>query len=421
MDAPKHTLQSIRPDTVEDIIIFDVDGTLVPDKSNHLPSSIWEHIGALKLHQKTIYLCSNGDQIRTQVLARAMQLLLLDIHKPFGKTVEVLPAGNILVVGDKCLTDGLLAWRLNARFVRVNHLKSHTDSFGVKLSYVLDDVVWFLYNIFKLLRPLQWVKNLLVYTPLFFAGGFLTTKLFDTTLAFIIFSLSASVVYVFNDLYDRENDGLHPVKKYRPIAYGTISTSQSYVVLGTLLGLVSYGFYVIPVLTTPILMYLVANVFYSLWFKHKPIIDILLVASFYVVRVVAGGLAAQVPLSPWIILCVFFGALFIITGKRRAEYTREVRREVLNEYSEKALDYMFTASASIALLSYAIYTVIGHELEYLIYSTFFVVLALFRVLNCIYTHPEQAESPEVLVFKDRVVFGAFVGWVIYVYMVFYII
>lgn len=424
MDAHKYTLQTVGlPNTVEDIIILDIDGTLVPDKSNYISTEIQIYIDTLKkLTQKKVYVCSNGNPNRTYALSQILQLPILHIQKPFGKTTGVsIPEGKMVVVGDKFLTDGLLAWRLGARFVRVNHVRSNTDSFAIKLSYILDDGMWFLYNVFKLLRPLQWVKNLLIYTPLFFAGEFLSTKLVDVTFAFIIFSFSASVVYIFNDIYDRKSDVLHPVKRYRPIAHGDISIQQSMIIIAISLSVVGLSFLYISSLIIPITLYLVANIFYSLWLKHVAVVDILLVASFYVVRVVAGGVVAQVPLSPWILLCVFFGALFIVTGKRRAEYTREIRREVLSEYSEKALDYMFTVSASVALLTYGIYTVIGHQLEYLIYSTFFVVLALFRLLNRIYTHPQQAESPEILVFKDSIVLGSFVGWVAYTFVVFYLV
>ncbi|MCX6703319.1 MAG: UbiA family prenyltransferase [Candidatus Zambryskibacteria bacterium] len=404
----------------ESTLILDIDGTLVPDKSNHIPRDLFLYIEQLKSSHR-VYVCSNGDVGRTESIAKKLGVPVLEVHKPFGKIPDFWsPEGDVLVVGDKYLTDGLFAERLNARFIKVDHVKSYTDSRNINISYALDDVVWFAKLAVKLARPFQWVKNILVYAPLFFASEFLTIKLVDVTLACIIFSVSASAVYIFNDISDASKDALHPVKKYRPIASGQMSHTQAYILLFVLLCIVGVGLYVLPVLFLPILLYISANILYSKWLKHVAVLDMLLVASFYVVRVVAGGMVAQVPLSPWILLCVFFGALFIVVGKRRAEYGREVRREVLEEYSEKALDYMFAGSVAIAILTYGIYTIIGHISSYLVYSTFFVVLALFRVLNRIYTHPEQAESPEVLVFKDLFVLGSFVAWGIYVFIVFYI-
>lgn len=422
MDEPKNTIYKANLELVQKhTLILDIDGTLVPDKSSYIPFHLYNYIDTLK-NNHNIYLCSNGNVDRVNKIAQALQLPILNIHKPYGYIGGVkLPQDKLLVVGDKCLTDGLFALRMRARFIKVDHLESVTDSFGVKLSYFCDNIVWFLWCTFILMRPVQWVKNILVYAPLFFAGNFFNYRLIDVTIAFIVFSASASAVYIFNDIQDKSGDKLHPVKKYRPIAQGDISVLKASVVIFILFGVSGLGLYSAPALLLPVLLYIGLNVLYSMWLKHIAVVDILMVASFYVIRVIAGGMAAQVYVSPWIVLCVFFGALFMIIGKRRAEYAREVRREVLEEYSEKALDYMFAVSVSVAVLTYAIYTVIGHPDSYLIYSVLFVVLALFRVLNRIYTHPEQAESPEVLVFKDKVVLGVFLGWVTYVFFVFYVL
>lgn len=422
MDVRRNTIYtSDLEQAPESIIIVDIDGTLVPDKSNHIPKTARDLISTLKkIH--CVWVCSNGDPVRTQFLAEELDVPVLPVHKPHG----VLPAipkldKGVVVVGDKYLTDGLFAQRIRARFVKVDHVTSFTDSLSIKLSYVIDDVVWFVICAAQLMRPFQWVKNMLIYAPLFFAHEAFSSKLVEVSVGVFVFSLSASVVYIFNDIHDRAVDALHPTKKHRPLASGQVSEKQAYMLIAMLLSIVCIGIFFVPTIILPVVFYMGVNIAYSLWFKHVAIIDILLVASFYVLRVVVGGVVAHVPLSPWILLCVFFGALFVVIGKRRSEYAREDRRGVLEEYSEKTLDYMVAVSAAVAIISYGIYTVIGYDSPYLVYSTFFVVLALFRVLNHIYMHPEQGESPERLVFKDPVVLGAFIGWVVYVFIVFYLV
>lgn len=151
------------------------------------------------------------------------------------------------------------------------------------------------------------------------------------------------------------------------------------------------------------------------------VVDIACVSAFYLLRIVAGGVAAAVSLSPWIMLCAMFGALFVIIGKRRAEAHRAQRRAVLEEYSSSALDFMLVASASLAIMAYGIYSVIGHTSPYLVYSTAFVAFALFRMLNRMYTHPEDAESPELLVFQDGWILGAFLAWALCTFLIFYVV
>lgn len=423
MAIPKKTIFTYATENIAShYVILDVDGTLVSDASEHISDEVFRYIKNLKLSH-TIYICSNGDTKRTERIARMLDVSVLSIRKPYDTVpteLNIHTSKGITVIGDKYLTDGIFAHKIHAHFLKVDHVRSNSDSFLVKVSYVIDDVFWFGFNVLKLMRPFQWIKNLLVFTPLFFAGEVLGDKFFAVLGASAIFSLSASFVYVLNDRFDVLQDKQHATKKYRPLASGAISFQQSYFILASLFFSIVYLLSFIPVLIIPIIVYIILNILYSSALKHVAVLDVVLVSTFYIIRVVAGGLVAQVFVSPWILLCVFFGALFIVLGKRRSEYTREIRRKVLNQYGEKALDHMFSISAAIAIITYGIYTVIGHPSLYLVYSNFFIVVALFQILNRIYTHPEQVEYPEILVFKDFVVFGAFIGWVIYVFFVFYI-
>lgn len=275
-------------------------------------------------------------------------------------------------------------------------------------------------NYLKLLRPQQWIKNLLVFAPIFFAVSVFNHQAFTKSfLAFVIFSFASSLVYVLNDIFDYEQDRMHPSKQTRPIASGQVSFGEaSWLIVFLVLVLILF-LYFLPVIVWPILIYILLNGSYSAWFKHIPVVDVVVVSTFYILRVVVGGLATKVYVSPWIILCVLFGALFIVVGKRRAEYYQGAKRKVLEEYSKEALDFMLGASVALAIISYGIYSVIGHHSNYLVYSVVFVLFALFKMLNRIYTHPSEAESPEILVFKDRWVLASFLAWVGYVFIIFY--
>lgn len=271
-----------------------------------------------------------------------------------------------------------------------------------------------------LLRPKQWIKNILIFAPLFFAGSLFFWKMFiDVLLAFFAFSFSASLVYILNDLFDKEVDALHPYKKERPIASGKIRPRQAKFFMLFVSLVISFFFILIPKIAIPIIIYILLNGAYSAWFKHIAVLDVVVVALFYCIRILVGGFAVSIYLSPWIILCVLFGALFVIVSKRRAEFYQNTKRKVLDDYSKEALDFMLGVSVALALMSYGIWSVIGHNSEYLVYSVVFVLFALFKMFNRIYTDPKIAESPEILVFKDKWILTSFVLWTLYVFVLFY--
>jgi decaprenyl-phosphate phosphoribosyltransferase len=275
-------------------------------------------------------------------------------------------------------------------------------------------------TISALFRIKHWVKNLLVFAPLFFAVAvFDSNLLIKSVLAFMAFCIVSSIVYIINDIIDVEQDRLHILKKTRPLASGRVSLHSAFVFIGVLVIIFAVILSFIPKVALILLTYVVLNIFYSLWFKHVAVLDVAFVSGFYIMRLLAGGVATGIYVSPWIILCVMFGALFVILGKRRAEFYRGSTRKVLNLYSNTALDLMLGIAASLAVISYSIWAIIGHELPNLVYSSIFVVFALFRLLNNIYIKPEEAESPELLVFKDKWILSSFVCWVLYVFVVFY--
>jgi 4-hydroxybenzoate polyprenyltransferase/predicted HAD superfamily phosphohydrolase YqeG len=411
-------------------LIIDIDGTIVHDKGLELDPEAVQKLFRLKQHSD-VYLCSNGHQDRTKALAEKAGVFYIDtLHrKPSRYVVEKLERSDkpVIVIGDKMLTDGLFAVNIAAKFIPVKRIRHRNDPVIIKLHYFIDDVVSIVMRplypalpYIALLRPFQWVKNLLILAPVFFAGNaFNVTTFSKAVIAAIVFCAISSAMYIFNDIRDVEQDRLHPAKRLRPLASGRVSMTTGWVLFFGFLVLSIGGMIIAPAIIPVIIAYAVLNTLYSLWLKRVAVLDLISVAFSYILRIIAGGLAASIFISPWIILCVLFASLFVIIGKRRAEFRHDNRRVVLDTYSPEALNFMLAASASLAVMSYGVWSVIEHESPYLVYSTIFVVFVFFRMLNRIYTHPHDAESPELLVFKDRFIFVGFILWLLYVFFVFY--
>ncbi|MBM3204958.1 hypothetical protein FJZ48_03200 [Candidatus Uhrbacteria bacterium] len=404
-------------------VILDVDGTITPDRQGSITPEAVAKIEEIKKAGHRVFISSNGSPKHAEAFAQRAGVETIIGKKPFSAAFnKYLSTGELVtVIGDKGITDGLLARRLGADFIHVRRLTSAQDSVMAQISYGIDFFVSQSLPFVLLARPWQWIKNLLIFAPIFFAGNILSTPaLGRTALAFCIFSFAASAVYIINDLFDRETDMLHPKKSRRPLAAKDLSPRAALLFASLIIGLDLYLVTWIPWLGVPIFLYIIFNLIYSRWLKHVAIIDVTMIAAFYILRIIAGGIAAGVPLSPWITLCTFFGALFIVIGKRRAEMDQKSRRAVLEKYSCQALDFMLAISASIAIISYGIWSSVGHASIYLVYSTIFVVIALLRLLNRIYISPQSAESPDMLVFKDYWILGSFISWALFVFFIFYL-
>lgn len=421
----EHYFKDLPTDSIRNNIIFlDIDGTFVVDGTADIDQESLDTLKRLREHNE-VYLCTNGRDVeRNSAVEKKIGLAIINggIRKPSKKILGKLtspPTKPLVVIGDKYLTDGIFARRLHAHFIKVKRLRGK-EAFSIRLSYLIDDISAFFAPYVFLIRPWQWVKNLLIFAPLFFAGG--AFHIYDLFLVFVaaaVFCVASSAMYIFNDMFDLEQDRQHPVKKNRPLASGWISKKAGGVLAATLLVLSGSGIYIVPAIAPVIAVYVLFTMLYSFKLKHVAVLDLVCVALFYVMRVIAGGAAVPVSISPWIILCVFFGSLFVIIGKRRAEFSRDARRAVLKEYSRESLDYMLVAGASLAVMTYGIWSVIEHDSPVLVYSTVFVLFALFRLLNRIQTDSRAAETPEILVFKDPWILSSFLSWLLYVFFVFY--
>lgn len=221
-------------------------------------------------------------------------------------------------------------------------------------------------GIVKALRPRQWVKNLLVLAaPLAALGGDVRYDYVDVLtkvgIAFVVFCLAASCVYLVNDARDVEADRAHPTKRFRPIAAGVVPEGLAYG-LAIVLGVASL---VISWLTTPDLavvmaLYIVIQLAYCFGLKHQAVLDICIVSSGFLIRAIAGGVAADIPLSQWFLLVMAFGSLFMAAGKRYAELQLAERtgakiRKSLEAYTSSYLRFVWTLSATAVVLCYGLW------------------------------------------------------------------
>ena len=278
------------------------------------------------------------------------------------------------------------------------------------------------------LRPWQWVKNILVFLPFVFAINLAWSPdnlapvpglLLRAALTAAAFCTLSGAVYLLNDLMDRNADRQHPAKRFRPIAAGRVSVPAAIAVLLILLltGLALMT-WLTPLLGGVGLLYLAINLSYSLGLKRLPLLDVLLVASGYVIRPAAGAVAIGVAPSPWLYTTMAAVALFIVLGKRYAEVRLSgeglaAQRPVLQFYPAAYVAQLLTIAAAAALVSYALYTVEAANLpanNAMLLTIPPVVYGLFRFLYLIHTS-RYAEYPELLILKDLPVVLSMAAWI----------
>lgn len=286
-------------------------------------------------------------------------------------------------------------------------------------------------DIIKLLRPQQWVKNTFLFLPTFFAGaiGF-TDHWLQLLGGFVSFSLTASAVYVLNDYRDRESDRLHPEKSKRPIASGKVSPTQAIVIFVALiiggLGLAAWlkmSFFFIS------LIYLFLNILYSFGLKNVSIIDIMIVAVGFNIRLKGGGLLVDIPLSSWITIMVFLLSLFIAVGKRRDDIlikdnSGKVMRKSLAGYNIEFLNAWLGILAGVIIVAYIMYAQDkpsqAHMGSYRLYYTMvFVIAGLMRYMQLVYID-QKTGSPIKIVYTDRFLQVVLISWMVVYFIIIYL-
>jgi 4-hydroxybenzoate polyprenyltransferase len=280
-----------------------------------------------------------------------------------------------------------------------------------------------LINLFKSMRPVQWIKNLLVFAGLIFARDLGDPHKLSLALqAFAVFCLISSAVYLLNDVIDRDRDRLHPLKRTRPLASGALSLSSCLWAAAALIaGAVTWGFFLGGGFLLVGSCYLVLNLLYSLRLKQVVIIDVMSLSAGFVLRVLAGTLVIGVYTSPWLLLCTFLLSLFLGFGKRRhelvlLEHEAAEHRDVLVHYSPYFLDQMISIVTTSTLLCYILYTLspdtVGKIGSYnLLYSVPFVMYGIFRYLYLIHRHSGGGD-PTQLVLSDRSLLVSVACWLV---------
>jgi 4-hydroxybenzoate polyprenyltransferase len=282
----------------------------------------------------------------------------------------------------------------------------------------------------KTMRPKQWVKNILIFAALIFDRKLTNLPAFLHSLAgFIIFSLFASVVYIINDITDIEADQQHPQKRNRPLAAGKISIQTAMISAVVLLAIaISSAFWLSPSFAIINICYLLLNISYSKWLKHIILLDIIILASFYVLRVVAGVALIEIErFSPWLYIVMTFLALFIGAGKRRAELVlltdkANSHRRTLDGYTLHFLDEIITSTASITIISYSLYTFFAPNLpgnHIMMRSIPFVVYSIYRYQYLIQVK-NVGGAPEDVLLSDTPIQIAVLIYGLAVLTIFYI-
>lgn len=282
----------------------------------------------------------------------------------------------------------------------------------------------------KTMRPKQWVKNVFVFVGIFFDGAVTNvTKLTHSVLAFVIFCLVSSAIYLINDLVDIEKDRLHPAKRNRPLPSGALSPTVARVaaVLLLLIALPA-AFLLQPLFGALVALYAVLTIAYSFWLKNIVILDVMSIAAGFVLRVAAGAAVVQVTrFSPWLYVCTTLGALFIGISKRRNELlllaeNANGHRASLQDYNRALLDDMTALVTSTALAAYCFYTFSAPNLptnHAMMLTIPFVIYGIFRYQYLVRVR-NLGGAPEELVLGDKPLLLALVLFAVVAALVIYL-
>ena len=286
-------------------------------------------------------------------------------------------------------------------------------------------------HIFYLLRTEQWLKNVLIFAPLFFASKFMEQdKLMICLIFFISFSMMASGVYIINDIMDVENDKIHPKKKFRTIASGAISIKSAIIIAAILiLGSLIVSYFTSIMACLLIIGYLTLNVLYSLGLKKIALLDLVIIATGFLIRIVLGGIAANVQISVWLILMTFLLSTFILFAKRRddlviLENTNIKIRDSLDGYNFEFVNAGLIITGSVTIVSYIMYCLSEEFIKhtgktYLFITSFFVMIGILRYLQLTFVK-NVTGNPIQILFKDFFLLGVVALWMVSFYIFLYI-
>lgn len=268
------------------------------------------------------------------------------------------------------------------------------------------------------MRPRQWSKNLLVFAGLVFAAKLGDPlRWLEACVCFVAYCAISSAAYLANDVRDRQDDRLHPVKRWRPIARGELSARAALILAGALAVLA-------PLLVAPlgvpsvllVLAFAALQAGYTIRLKHVVLLDVLTISALFVIRAAAGAEAVDVRISPWLLLCTALLALFLALAKRRGELVlvgagHTPGRPVLDGYSLELVDQLTGIVASGTVIAYAVYTLTAGHSRALLATVPFVVFGVFRYLLLMHRY-DVGEEPEQVLLKDVPILLAVAGWIV---------
>ncbi len=273
----------------------------------------------------------------------------------------------------------------------------------------------------KLIRVKHWIKNILVFSAVFFSGNiFNKSILINIAIAWAIFSMVSSIVYIINDINDIENDRKNPAKQNRPLASGRISVKNAKITIIVLFAITVFLSTVLYRLNNNIytyiipLAYLTANIFYSKGLKNLPIIDVVILVSGFVLRVIYGGVTTNIEVSKWLYMMVTFGSFFLAYGKRRNEIKKNgtKARSVLKYYNKDFLDKNMYVALTLAIASYSLWTIdkstiqrVGNEN---LFWTIPLVMIIFQQYSLSIEGNSDGDPTEVLLSNKGLLFTTFI-------------
>ena len=266
-------------------------------------------------------------------------------------------------------------------------------------------------NLWKSIRPWQWIKNIFVFIPLLFSQKlFITKDILQIFLVFVLFCLISSSIYLLNDIRDCEQDRQHPRKRHRPLAAGELSVKVAVFFMIALLFLSLIGGALLREgLGVVLCGYWILNLLYCIWLKHQVILDVFVIAAGFVLRVMGGAVAIEVDMNHWLLLCTTLLSLSLGFCKRRHELglleeKAGAHRHVLGEYSPRFLDMMISIVTTSTVMSYALYivsesTVHTFHTRGLLLTLPFVLYGVCRYLYLVY-HKDQGGEPSECLLTD---------------------
>ncbi len=284
--------------------------------------------------------------------------------------------------------------------------------------------------LFKAMRPRQWAKNMFVFAGIVFDQQLLIPdSLFRVVATFVLLSLTASTIYIINDIVDMEKDRMHPTKRFRPIASGALPLNTAYIA-AIILPIISLGssIFLSPWLTLVLLIYLGQHILYSFYLKNMVILDIFAISAGFILRVVAGVVVISVTaFSPWLYMCMGLLSLFLAIGKRRQEFLElgddaEAIRPVFEHYNRPLLDDMLRLVIAATAIAYTLYATEAETVliapSLMLLTVPFVYYALFRYLYLIHIEDLGGDPTDVL-YSDRPLQISIVLWGVVVFVLLY--